>query len=128
MEEYYDRRASEYDASAWDSPLADQVQRERVRDALAKLPAARTVDVGCGTGYVTRWLPGVATLADASPAMLGHARQRFPDAAAVQVDALAMPFKHFSFERSFAANIYGHFDGPGRALERRCRAAFVTCQ
>ncbi len=126
VDEYYDRRAAEYDATAWDSPLADQGERERVREVLATLAAARTVDVGCGTGYVTRWLPGEVTLADASRAMLGQARQRFPRAAVVQANALALPFGNGSFERAFAANLYGHFARPDRVVLLRELARVAT--
>jgi ubiquinone/menaquinone biosynthesis C-methylase UbiE len=113
---YYDRRAGEYDATAWDSPLGDRVESDRVREVLGTLPPARTLDVGCGTAYVTRWLPGEVTLADASRAMLNMARQRLPRAAAVQVGALALPFRSGSFERAFASNLLGHFRRPDRVV------------
>ena len=115
MLEYYDRRAPEYDD--WWLGTGLHAARERpdwheetaaLIDALRALAPARTLDLACGTGFLTRHLPGAVTGLDASPAMLEIARDRIPGGAAVQGDALAPPFADGSFERVSAGHFYGH--------------------
>ena len=47
---------------------------------LAALQPVPTLDVACGTGYLTRYLPGRITCLDQSPAMLEVAPTRIPAA------------------------------------------------
>ncbi len=95
MREYYDKRAPEYD-DVWlgtglfaerDRPGWDE-EREALIAAIAALPPARTLDVACGTGFLTRHLPGELTGLDQSAAMIAIASQRIPQAAFVTADAL----------------------------------------
>ena len=117
MKAYYDRRAPEYDEwyrgtgrfaerdrPGWEAELA------RLRQALESLPAARTLDVACGTGFLTRHLPGEAVGLDQSEAMLEEARRQAPHATFVRGDALALPFEDGSFERVFTGHFYGHLE------------------
>jgi ubiquinone/menaquinone biosynthesis C-methylase UbiE len=113
--EYYQRRANEYDATSWEHPGADAHVSERIRDVLSSLPAVNTLDVGCGTGYVSRWLPGQLTLMDTSSAMLSIAGRRRPDADFVRAKAPPLPFGDSTFGRAFTANFYGHLVQPGRS-------------
>jgi ubiquinone/menaquinone biosynthesis C-methylase UbiE len=106
--EYYDRRAGEYDATSWEHPGGDAGAAQGVSDVLRSLSNVRTIDVGSGTGYVSRWLPGQLTLMDASAAMLSIARRRLPGAGCVRAKAPSLPFANRSFGRAFAANLYGH--------------------
>ena len=106
--EYYHRRAKEYDATSWEHPGMDPTASERVERVLGTLSAVKTLDVGCGTGYVSRWLPGRLTLMDASPAMLSIAKRSVPDADFVRASAPSLPFPDRSFGRAFTANLYGH--------------------
>ena len=114
---YYDRRAHEYD----DWYLGRGLYAERERDgfdedltamcaALAQLPPARTLDVGCGTGFLTRHVRGEITGLDQSPRMLEVAAARLPGATLVQGDALALPFADDAFERVVSGHFYGHLD------------------
>jgi ubiquinone/menaquinone biosynthesis C-methylase UbiE len=116
---YYDRRASEYDdwyegtglfagreRPAWDELLGE------LAATLAALPPARTLDVACGTGYATRWLPGEITGLDQSQRMLAIAAERLPRASFVQGDALDLPFPDGAFERVTTMSFYGHLE-PG---------------
>jgi len=115
---YYDARAPEYDD--WYYGQGQFVGRARPRwkeelaaleAALRSLPPARTLDVACGTGYLTRWLPGDVTALDQSDGMLAEARARLPHAKLVRADALEpLPFADRAFERVFTAHFYGHLE------------------
>ena len=121
MKEYYDRRAPEYDdwylgtgrfaereRPGWDEELAALIE------ALGHLPPTRTLDVACGTGFLTRHLPGELVGVDASGAMLSIAEERAPWASFVEGDATALPFPDDSFDRVFTAHFYGHLEGDER--------------
>jgi ubiquinone/menaquinone biosynthesis C-methylase UbiE len=123
MREYYDARAPEYD----DWYLGQGLFGERERPgwerelaalgrALSSLPYAHTLDVACGTGFLTRHLPGEIVGLDQSEQMLEIARERLPEAAFVHGDALALPFRDGAFERVFTAHFYGHLDQAERLL------------
>jgi demethylmenaquinone methyltransferase/2-methoxy-6-polyprenyl-1,4-benzoquinol methylase len=83
------------------------------------LPAARVLDVACGTGYLTRYLRGPVFALDQSPRMVALARKRLPEAHVVRGDALALPFRDADFERVFTGHFYGH-------LQPEERAAFLA--
>jgi SAM-dependent methyltransferase len=118
---YYDRRAPEYDDwylgtglyGGRDRPGFDDELGE-VASVLAALAPGRTLDVACGTGFLTQHLPGDVTGLDASAAMLAIAAERIPGAAFVQGDALALPFADDSFDRVVTGHFYGHLDASRR--------------
>jgi ubiquinone/menaquinone biosynthesis C-methylase UbiE len=110
---YYHRRASEYDATAWEAGDAQEVAE--LVEAIAALPPARTLDVACGTGFLSQHLRGELTLLDASEEMLAIAAARMPDAHLVHSDALPLPFADNSFERIFSGQFYDHLRPPERA-------------
>jgi ubiquinone/menaquinone biosynthesis C-methylase UbiE len=117
VEAYYDRRAPEYDDwyrgsgrfAERDRPGWDAEVEELCR-SLESLPSARTLDVACGTGFLTRHLPGDIVGLDQSESMLEEARRQAPQATFVQGDGLALPFEDGAFERVFTAHFYGHLD------------------
>ena len=123
MKQYYDARAPEYDD--WYYGQGQFAGRDRpgwteelaaLERALRSLPPARTLDVACGTGYLTRWLPGTIVGLDQSEAMLAEARKRVPDAELVLGDALdGLPFADKSFDRVFTGHFYGHLEPDIRA-------------
>ena len=132
MKAYYEARAQEYD-DWWlgtglfaqrDRPGWDE-ERDALIAAIAALPSARTLDVACGTGFLTQHLPGEVTGLDQSAAMLELASARVPDAGFVQSDALRLPFQDGSFERVFTGHFYGHLEDPerGRFLAEARRVA-----
>jgi ubiquinone/menaquinone biosynthesis C-methylase UbiE len=123
--EYYQRRAEEYDATSWEHPSRDPSLSVGVRDVLSALSPANTLDIGCGTGYVSRWLPGHLTLLDASPTMLSIAKRRLPTADFVRANATSLPFADSAFGRVFSANLYGHLTPSARSelLGEMCRVA-----
>jgi ubiquinone/menaquinone biosynthesis C-methylase UbiE len=115
VKEYYDRRAPEYDdwwlgrglfagrvRPGWEEELAE------VGELLAALPPKRTLDVACGTGFVTQHLHDDVVGLDQSARMLEAARGRLPHATFVQGDALALPFPNGSFGRLFTSYFYCH--------------------
>ncbi len=62
-------------------------------------PPAHTLDVACGTGFLTRHLPGRVTGLDQSERMLAIAHERVPDGRFVHGEALELAFADGSFER-----------------------------
>ena len=122
---YYDQRAAEYDE--WYLGHGVFAQRERpgwaqeveaLVELLASLPAARTVDVACGSGFLTRHLRGLVVALDQSRAMVRVAQPRLPHGIAVVGDALHLPFADRAFDRVLTGHFYGH-------LPRDERAAFL---
>jgi ubiquinone/menaquinone biosynthesis C-methylase UbiE len=121
VREYYHRRAPEYDdwyeGKVYGDPdehggfLAERALLERT---ISELPPARTLDVACGTGFLTRHLPGEIVGLDQSTAMLEIAARQAPNAECVLGDAFSLPFPDGSFERVFAGHFYGHLEPPER--------------
>jgi ubiquinone/menaquinone biosynthesis C-methylase UbiE len=121
VEAYYEARAREYD-DWWlgtglfeqrDRPCWDE-ERAGLIDALAALEPARTLDIACGTGFLTRHLPGELTGLDQSPTMIEIAAARIPDAEFVRAGALPLPFPDDAFERVVTGHFYGHLEGEAR--------------
>ena len=79
---------------------------------VAALPPARTLDVACGTGFLTRHLRGEVTGLDASESMVEIARERMPEGHFVVGDSLSLPFADGAFERVFTGHFYDHLQ-PG---------------
>jgi ubiquinone/menaquinone biosynthesis C-methylase UbiE len=118
---YYDRRAPEYDD--WWLGLGRYADRVRpgweedlheLEQFIAGLAPARTLDVACGTGFLTRHLRGEVVALDASARMLEVAAEQAPNARRVQGDALDLPFPDHSFERVFTSYFYCHLEAPQR--------------
>jgi SAM-dependent methyltransferase len=116
---YYHLRAPEYDSGIWEAKTPEQAEEvEGVLNVISGLPPARTIDVACGTGFLTQHLRGEMTLLDASDQMLAIASSRVPDARIVHGDAVPLPFSDSSFERVFSSAFYDH-------LKPRERRVFV---
>ena len=117
MKAYYHARAHEYD-DWWlgRGPFADrdrpgwEEEREQLEAVVASLPPVRTLDVACGTGFLTRHLRGEVTGLDQSGAMLAIASEQAPEATFVQGDALDLPFDDGAFDRVFASYFYCHLE------------------
>jgi len=120
---YYERRAPEYDdwwrgtglftdrhRPGWDEETA------ALASILEALAPARTLDVACGTGFLTGYLPGEITGLDQSESMLELAAGRLPDVEFARADALDLPFEDSSFERVFTSFFYGHLEEPERSV------------
>ena len=85
-----------------------------LRRVIAELPSARTLDVACGTGFLTQHLPGEVVGLDASDRMLALARRQAPAARFVRGDALTLAFDDHSFDRVFASYFYCHLEDADR--------------
>jgi ubiquinone/menaquinone biosynthesis C-methylase UbiE len=119
---YYESRAAEYDE--WYEGEGRFAERERpgwsaeVEQLVALVDAlapGRTLDVACGTAFLTRHLHGFAVGLDQSPAMVAIAQERLPDGLALTGDALALPFADHAFDRVLTAHFYGHLVPDERA-------------
>jgi ubiquinone/menaquinone biosynthesis C-methylase UbiE len=121
VKEYYEARAREYDD--WWLGRGLYAERDRpgwheelagLLGVVASLPPARTLDVACGTGFLSRHLHGELTCFDQSEMMLAVAAEQVPGARLVQGDALELPFADGSFDRLFTGHFYGHLEGADR--------------
>jgi SAM-dependent methyltransferase len=114
---YYDRRALEYDdwwlgqglyadreRPGWEDDL------RRLEDVIRDLSPVRTLDVACGTGFLTRHLRGDVVGLDASERMLEVARLQAPAARFEGGDALSLPFEDGAFDRVFTSYFYCHLE------------------
>lgn len=121
MKTYYDRRADEYDdwwlgrglyadrdRPGWDAEVAV------IAELIATLPPKRTLDIACGTGFLTRYLRGEVVGLDQSERMLAVAREQVPAARFVKGDALSLPFDDGEFERIFTSYFYCHLEDADR--------------
>lgn len=132
MKTYYERRAREYDDWVFGTGLfagrhrpSWHEERRVLERTVAALPPVRTLDVACGTGWLTQHLRGDVTGLDASDSMLSIAAERMPAAAFVIGEALALPFADGSFDRIFTSHFYGHLEEDDRLrfLEEASRVA-----
>jgi len=118
---YYERRAAEYDDWWLGTGLFANRHRPGWHEeaaaltrTLEALPSARTLDVACGTGFLTQHLRGEITALDQIASMLELAQARVPEARCVQGDALELPFADGSFERLLTSFFYGHLEKDDR--------------
>jgi SAM-dependent methyltransferase len=118
---YYDRRAPEYDD--WWLGQGLYADRERpgwndelrlLEVAIRDLSPARTLDIACGTGFLTRHLRGDVVGLDASERMLEVARGQVPHARFEYGDALSLPFGDGAFDRVFTSYFYCHLEDEER--------------
>jgi ubiquinone/menaquinone biosynthesis C-methylase UbiE len=121
MKEYYDRRAPEYDDWYLGTGLFSERDRPGWNEevgaltrVVAALPPGRTLDVACGTGFLTRHLHGDVVGLDQSDAMLEVAQRAAPRATFFRGDALALPFPNQTFDRVLTAHFYGHLETADR--------------
>jgi ubiquinone/menaquinone biosynthesis C-methylase UbiE len=121
VKEYYDTRAPEYDdwylgrgrfaareRPGWGAEL------EQLFRVLEGLPGGRTLDVACGTGFLTRHVRGAVVGLDQSARMLEEAARQAPHATYVQGDALELPFPDEVFDRVLTGHFYGHLEAAER--------------
>lgn len=112
---YYEQRAREYDD--WYAGQGAFARRERpawdaevrqIVEIVRGLAPCRTLDVACGTGFLTRHLRGFVVGIDQSASMVAITQSRIPNGLALVGDALRLPVADGSFERVFTGHFYGH--------------------
>ncbi len=121
---YYDQRATEYDEWYLGQGRFAERERpgwrdelERVVSLVAALPVARTLDVACGSAFLTRHLRGGLVVGlDQSRAMVTLAQDRLPEGLAMVGDALDLPFPDGSFDRVLTGHFYGHLPPSERTV------------
>ncbi len=120
--EYYEQRAAEYDEwylgeghfAARDRPGWHEEVDQVVR-LVGDLPVGRTLDVACGSGFLTRHLHGLVVGIDQSRAMVSLTQSRLPEGIAIVGDALSLPFADAAFDRVLTGHFYGHLPDDERA-------------
>jgi ubiquinone/menaquinone biosynthesis C-methylase UbiE len=118
---YYDQRAAEYDEwyqsrgrfaernrPGWDAEV------ERLVELVRSLPPLHTLDVACGSGFLTRHLRGVVVALDRSRAMVKVARPRLRHGVVLVGDALNLPLTLGAFDRVLTGHFYGHLPSDER--------------
>ena len=132
LKEYYDNRAAEYDDWYLGKGLFAERDRpeweaevSQLTAVIASLPTARTLDVACGTGFLTKHLRGGVVALDQSERMLEQTAAQAPRTTVVRGDALSLPFPDASFDRVFTGHFYGHLrdDDRRRFLAEAARVA-----
>jgi ubiquinone/menaquinone biosynthesis C-methylase UbiE len=118
---YYDARAPEYDDWYLGAGLYEERERQGWEEELVglvetieALPSAHTLDVACGTGFLTRHLRGDIGGVVACEKMLASARERVPAGEFFTADAFALPFDDGSFDRLLTGHFYGHLEEDDR--------------
>jgi SAM-dependent methyltransferase len=124
VKEYYARRAAEYDATSWEA--FDAAERETVERFVASLPPGRILDIGCGTGFLTRHLRGNVVGVDQSAEVLKLARARLPDTELVCAEVPPLPFADGAFDLAFSSNVYSHLDTAAARAEFLAEALRVA--
>jgi ubiquinone/menaquinone biosynthesis C-methylase UbiE len=111
---------------------ADPQQQALRRAFLGEVPfppRARVLEVGCGTGVLTRTLagwPGVAEVVgvDPAPVFLRRARELaagLPNVSFREADGRALPFEAAGFDVVVFDSTLSHVPGPERALDEAIR-------
>ncbi len=112
--EFYNQEeiAAEYDEQRFGGSSGAWVNARELELALALLPpTGRVLDLGCGTGRLTRALAerGEAVGLDAANAMLSRAQQ-VTNAGFIQGDAFSLPLAPESFDAVVALRVLFHFE------------------
>src|SRR4051812_10993775 len=129
---YYGQRSSEYDD--WWLGSGSFARRERpgwqdevarLIELVAALSPATTLDVACGTGFLSQYLRGELTLLDQSTSLPALPHERRLAAPSVHTRVPPRPFPDAGAGRLFTSHFYGHLrdDVRGEFVAEARRAA-----
>jgi len=120
----FDRQASEYERHA----MVQQRVAQRLLTLLEgqKRPPGAILEIGCGTGLLSRRLAEVfrdelLVLSDLAHAMTRTASGRLPDCRGVDADAAALPFADGRFSLVASSSVYQWVDDREAALADAAR-------
>jgi len=130
--DYYDQRAPEYDE--WYEGRGRFAERDRpgwhtevvqLAEFVASLSPSKTIDIACGSGFLTRHVRGFVVGLDQSRSMVALAQTRLPNRTALVGDALNLPVADRAFDRVLTGHFYGHLPPAERSafLAEACRVA-----
>jgi len=119
--DFYEQTATRYDSWAGGANVR---AAERLAEFAGIKDGERVIDVGCGTGLVSRCLGGSHPeqehmAVDLSPAMITVARERTPAGAGVRysvMDAQHLVFHDGMFDVALLGQSLAYFEDPWRAL------------
>jgi 2-polyprenyl-6-hydroxyphenyl methylase/3-demethylubiquinone-9 3-methyltransferase len=121
---YHDALAAE-----WGKKYAKDTFSHRYDTFVAALtqlvqPGSRWLDVGCGTGVLSRWLvdcKAVVDGVDASPRMLEQARASAPGVNLQLADAAQLPFGDATFDGIVCSSVIEYLRDPAVAVREAAR-------
>jgi ubiquinone/menaquinone biosynthesis C-methylase UbiE len=114
----------------YDNPVVQRLfyrpEQDAILRALQRLEPRSVLDVGCGTGQLTRRikriLPGARVVGcDFSQGMLRRAARRARGLSLVRSDALALPFSDASFEAIVTTEAFHWFPNQATACQEFAR-------
>lgn len=108
---YYERRAPVYDDTVRKESRGEAAE---VLAVMASMAPAKTLDIACGTGFLTTVLRGDVIGLDQSASMLRQTRAKASQPRLVRGDAFRLPFRSAAFERATVGFFYGHLVPPAR--------------
>jgi len=117
----YDRIATHYDVHRrWEAEVPLRLLELAAGGPVNRLaPAGAILELGCGTGNLTRWLletwTGPVVALDLSKGMLAKARTKLGAARLVRGSACRLPFRPRSFDAALGSFFLHHLDTAARA-------------
>ena len=122
---FFDHHAPPWDQTGPD-PGTTLWRLQELQSPLGFRPGLDVLEVGCGTGQITRWLadkvkPGRVMAADFSPAMLARAHARGVDADFVLLDICQEQPVQRQFDVVLCFHSFPHFRDQAAALRQLAR-------
>ena len=122
---FFDHHAATWDQTGPD-PAATLRRLQELNGRLGLRAGLDVLEVGCGTGQITRWLadrvkPGKVVAADFSAAMLAQARERGVDADFVLMDICGEEAAQRQFDVVLCFHSFPHFRDQAAALRQIAR-------